>query len=65
MEQGGWEEGGQHSLHPEAVHEHDMVAEGPVDVQVDLLDLRGVQCGLFLHSLGNGDRGKQRKIAMG
>ena len=62
---GGWEERGQHSLHPEAIHEHDMVAEGPVDVQVDLLDLRGVQRGLLLHSLVHGDRANSGRLAMG
>lgn len=38
-------------LDSKAIHEHDMVSKGPVDVQVDLFDLSWVESGLLLHFL--------------
>ncbi len=38
-------------LDSKAIHEHDMIPKGSVDVQVDLFDLRRVQSGLLLHFL--------------
>lgn len=42
-------------LDSKSIHEHDMVSKGPVDVQVDLFDLSGVESGLFPHFL-SGDK---------
>lgn len=39
------------SLDSKAVHEHDVVPEGSVDVQVNLFDLGGEATSLLLHFL--------------
>lgn len=46
------------SLDSKAIHEHDMVSKCPVDVQVNLFDLRWAQPGLLLHFLSE----KQTKV---
>lgn len=43
-----------HSLDSKAVHEHDVVPEGSVDVQVNLFDLSGEATSLLLHFLEDG-----------
>lgn len=46
----------QNSLDSKAIHEHDVVPEGSVDIQVYLLDLCGEATSLLLHFLGNENR---------
>lgn len=50
-----------HWLDSKAVHEHDVVPEGSVDVQVNLFDLSGEVTSLFLHFLE--DSKKKKKIS--
>lgn len=45
--------GAMNSLHSKAVHEHDVVPEGSVDIQVDLLNFCGEVPSLLLHFLEN------------
>lgn len=49
-----------HWLDSKAVHEHDVVPEGSVDVQVNLFDLSGEVTSLFLHFL---EDSKKKKIS--
>lgn len=42
---------GLNSLDSKAVHEHDVVPEGSVDIQVNLFDLSGEATSLLLHFL--------------
>lgn len=50
-----------HLLDSKAVHEHDVVPEGSVDIQVNLFDLGGEATSLLLHFLED----RQKNIYLG